>query len=289
MGCQLRELENAGTCKAACENSRMQTACASNDDCCPGACHNNNDSDCDPRCGNGVVERDENCEPVAECTRRQTACRSDQDTVREGPRQRSSVHLRVRRVPPTAAATADGQCPSGCSNDPDCKRATGVGLQQRLPVPLEPLHRWCLLHPELQRLPALRGAFRKLSEQHGAPPRLVSGPGERPGRLHERSVQLHLQLWQGALWQRLRGLLPGQRLPPRSERAGPLHERPPLRADLPSRHHQVPRHLPADPGVGSLRRLDWHDPHGPSLVRRPTRRSVHDVRARFRGHRERGL
>jgi hypothetical protein len=128
MGCQLRELKNAGTCKAACESSRLQTACASNDDCCPGACHNNNDSDCAPKCGNGVVERDEKCEPVAECTRRQTACRSDRDTIREGRGNPAQCTFECSESQRQCGAP-DGQCPSGCQNDPDCKRANGAACE----------------------------------------------------------------------------------------------------------------------------------------------------------------
>jgi hypothetical protein len=124
MGCQLRELKNPGTCKAVCENSRTQTACASGDDCCPSACHNNNDTDCDPRCGNGVVERGETCEPAAECTRRQTACKSDRDTIRTGRGNPGQCTFECAESPRTCG-DADGQCPSGCANDPDCKRANG--------------------------------------------------------------------------------------------------------------------------------------------------------------------
>jgi hypothetical protein len=124
MGCQLRELKNAGTCKAVCENSRTQTACASNDDCCPPACNANNDNDCQPKCGNGVVEQGEKCEPVAECERRQGACRSDRDTIREGRGNAGQCAFEcvesARRC-----GDADGQCPSGCQSDPDCKRTNG--------------------------------------------------------------------------------------------------------------------------------------------------------------------
>jgi hypothetical protein len=126
MGCQLRELRNAGTCKATCENTRTQTACAGGDDCCPSACHNNNDSDCDPRCGNGVVERNETCEPQSECTRRQTACKSDRDNIRTGrgnPNQCTFECDESQR----RCGDPDGQCPAHCNgNDPDCKRANGA-------------------------------------------------------------------------------------------------------------------------------------------------------------------
>ncbi len=126
MGCQLRELKNAGTCKAVCENSRQQTQCASNDDCCPGACNANNDNDCQPKCGNGVVEQGEKCEPVAECTRRQNACKSDRDTIREGRGNADQCTFECAESP-RRCGDADGQCPSGCQNDPDCKRSNGSG------------------------------------------------------------------------------------------------------------------------------------------------------------------
>ena len=125
MGCQLRELVNPGTCQAACPNTRLQTACANNDGCCPAACNGTNDSDCAPRCGNGVVERGETCEPVAECNRRQAACQSDANTIRTGQRQRRRLHLRVqsvRRGPagrPTAPARRDAPRDPNCLPRPD--------------------------------------------------------------------------------------------------------------------------------------------------------------------------
>ena len=124
MGCQLRELKNPGTCKAVCENSRIQTACAPNDDCCPSACNANNDNDCEPKCGNGIIESGEKCEPVAECTRRQNVCKSDRDTVREGRGSTNNCSFECAESP-RRCGDADGQCPSGCQNDPDCKRSDG--------------------------------------------------------------------------------------------------------------------------------------------------------------------
>jgi hypothetical protein len=124
MACQLRKVENAGTCKARCVNDRMQTTCMSGDDCCPPACNNNNDGECPARCGNGVVENEEKCEPVAECMRRQTACRSDRDTVRTGqgnPAQCTFECSETKR----RCGDADGQCPSRCLDDPDCKKSNG--------------------------------------------------------------------------------------------------------------------------------------------------------------------
>jgi hypothetical protein len=120
MGCQLRELANAGTCQAACRNTRLQTACASGDGCCPAACNNTNDTDCPVRCGNGVVERAETCEPVAECTRRQAACQSDQNTIRTGAGSAAACTF-VCKTSPRPCGPTDGACPAGCAKDADCK------------------------------------------------------------------------------------------------------------------------------------------------------------------------
>jgi hypothetical protein len=119
MGCQLRELVNAGTCQATCQNAGMQQACASGDGCCPANCNNTNDSDCSPKCGNGVVEAGESCEPVAECQRQQGACQSDQNTIRAGSGDPNACTFRCA-ASPRACGPGDGVCPSGCGADPDC-------------------------------------------------------------------------------------------------------------------------------------------------------------------------
>ncbi len=119
MGCQLRELVNPGTCQAACQDTRLQTACANNDGCCPAACNGNNDSDCAPKCGNGVVERGETCEPVAECNRRQAACQSDANTIRMASGSAGACTF-VCNQSPRPCGPADGACPAGCARDPNC-------------------------------------------------------------------------------------------------------------------------------------------------------------------------
>src|SRR5262249_39321473 len=67
VGCQLRRLENGGTCAAACVNTTTVTACANGDGCCPANCNATNDDDCAPACGNGVIEPNEKCDPLASC------------------------------------------------------------------------------------------------------------------------------------------------------------------------------------------------------------------------------
>lgn len=133
MGCQLRTLDNPGTCQAACRNAAMQTACANGDGCCPSTCNATNDSDCTPKCGNGVVERGETCEPVAECNRRQAACTSDANTIRTGSGSAAACTF-VCNQSPRACGPSDGQCPAGCAKDPNC-----------LPRPSDCTHlEWCV-------------------------------------------------------------------------------------------------------------------------------------------------
>lgn len=70
MGCQLRKLENAGTCAAQCVDDRVQNACINGDGCCPKGCTALNDNDCKPVCGNGTVEPGETCDPPGSCPQR---------------------------------------------------------------------------------------------------------------------------------------------------------------------------------------------------------------------------
>ncbi|MBE7451661.1 MAG: DUF4215 domain-containing protein [Kofleriaceae bacterium] len=61
MVCTRDVLVNAGTCNAACTFPPI-TAPANGDGCCPPGANANNDTDCAPVCGNGVVEGTEQCD-----------------------------------------------------------------------------------------------------------------------------------------------------------------------------------------------------------------------------------
>src|SRR5262249_8010691 len=53
--CTVDSLLSGGTCMAACNHVTI-TACTNGDGCCAAGCNANNDNDCQPRCGNGVIE-----------------------------------------------------------------------------------------------------------------------------------------------------------------------------------------------------------------------------------------
>jgi cysteine-rich repeat protein len=61
MACTRDTLLSGGTCNAACSHTAI-TQPMNGDGCCPPGANANNDNDCQPRCGNGVVESGEQCD-----------------------------------------------------------------------------------------------------------------------------------------------------------------------------------------------------------------------------------
>ena len=59
--CTTNLLSNGGTCTAACSFPAI-TMAMNGDGCCPPGANATSDSDCPPRCGNGVVEPPEQCD-----------------------------------------------------------------------------------------------------------------------------------------------------------------------------------------------------------------------------------
>ena len=59
--CTHDSLVSGGTCMAACSNVTI-TSCTNSDGCCASGCNSLNDNDCQPRCGNGVIEAGEQCD-----------------------------------------------------------------------------------------------------------------------------------------------------------------------------------------------------------------------------------
>jgi hypothetical protein len=126
VGCQLRSLENGGTCTAACANGALQTACVNNDGCCPSGCNANNDNNCQPGCGNGVIEAGETCDPLNTCPSSCPAQGCQLRTLQNGGTCGAQC---VNAGQQTACVNNDGCCPSGCNanNDNNCQPVCGNG------------------------------------------------------------------------------------------------------------------------------------------------------------------
>jgi hypothetical protein len=123
VGCQLRTLEGAGTCNARCVAAAMQTTCASGDGCCPPGCTVDNDGDCAPGCGNGVLEPGEVCDPLATCPESCPPIGCQLRTMQGSACTAQCVDAGTQ----TACANGDGCCPTGCNanNDSDCTPKCG--------------------------------------------------------------------------------------------------------------------------------------------------------------------
>jgi len=65
--CTRDTLVDGGTCHARCEFTEI-TEPANFDGCCPPGANANNDSDCKPMCGNGILEPGEQCDPPNSAT-----------------------------------------------------------------------------------------------------------------------------------------------------------------------------------------------------------------------------
>jgi hypothetical protein len=100
------------------------------DGCCPHGANANNDSDCTPMCGNGVVERGERCDGVcpdaAACDDRDSCTR---DNVNGRDCGRQCTHSAIG---PNTGGT-DGCCPAGANanTDSDCQATCGNGVVER--------------------------------------------------------------------------------------------------------------------------------------------------------------
>jgi hypothetical protein len=114
-------------CNVMCNHSTITTA-KGGDGCCPTGANATNDSDCKPRCGNGVRESGETCD--GDCP----TCDDDSDpcidTKTTGSREQ--CNLTCSRSTITVAESGDGCCPTGANatNDSDCKPRCGNGVRE---------------------------------------------------------------------------------------------------------------------------------------------------------------
>ena len=124
---------SSANCNAACSTSSI-TMCTAGDGCCPNGCTSVTDADCNPSCGNGVVEAGETCDPKSTCP---TSC-NDSNACTQNVLMGSSTTCNATCMYPaiTACANGDSCCPSSCTyaNDNDCAPPMSTPLQDRLVV-----------------------------------------------------------------------------------------------------------------------------------------------------------
>jgi hypothetical protein len=121
-------------CTRTCTHA-AKTACSSGDRCCPMGCAGA-DSDCDPTCGDGVVQDRETCDLPATCP---TTCPDDGDpcTGEELTGTSDSCDVTCNHSPilTCSGATSDGCCPTpGCEGvrldedryDVDCRSSSAA-------------------------------------------------------------------------------------------------------------------------------------------------------------------
>lgn len=132
--CNPRALNNSG-CQAECV--LLQLVCMGGDDCCPGNCTVQNDSDCSSHCGDGVVqpEAGETCEPESStpCKRSDAEC-SDDDacTVDKLVGSASNCNAACTHTRTTEVKNDDGCCLDGsdANSDSDCKPVCGNRVRE---------------------------------------------------------------------------------------------------------------------------------------------------------------
>lgn len=135
--CQTVTLQGS-RCTAECKFSAR--ACANADKCCPAQCTPQNDDDCAPSCGDGILQADrgETCDngPNAPASARcptEADC-EDGDACTIGVLQGSAAGCDAicKQVPITARHGDDGCCPAGANAlvDSDCQPACGNGVKE---------------------------------------------------------------------------------------------------------------------------------------------------------------
>lgn len=125
-GCNIRTLDNAGTCTAACSVVAVQSVCQNGDGCCPPGCNAITDNDCTASCGNGVKEAGEKCDG-ADCPTKCDSIGCSAFKLQGSDCQRECVADPGSDI--TACTVGDKCCPSTCTiaTDADCAISCGNG------------------------------------------------------------------------------------------------------------------------------------------------------------------
>jgi hypothetical protein len=133
--CTQRAL-NGTACQTECVV--LELVCMAGDGCCPGKCTQDNDPDCSPSCGDGIVQsnRGETCEKSGEsapCKMSDADCDDgDPCTADKLTGSAANCNADCSHTPITSPTAGDGCCPkNGNANvDADCKPMCGNGVKE---------------------------------------------------------------------------------------------------------------------------------------------------------------
>lgn len=110
---------DADTCDVQCKHTEIED-CEHDDGCCPSGCDANVDSDCEPMCGNDVVEEAETCDPPGSCP--ETCDDTESCTIDMLLGDAESCTLACGHTQISDCGPTEGCCPSVCgpTTDVDC-------------------------------------------------------------------------------------------------------------------------------------------------------------------------
>jgi hypothetical protein len=116
----------------------LELVCKAGDGCCPGKCTQDNDPDCSPSCGDGIVQsnRGETCEKMGEsvpCKTSDAECDDgDPCTLDKLIGSAANCNADCSHMPISAPTAGDNCCPkNGNANiDSDCKPRCGNGVKE---------------------------------------------------------------------------------------------------------------------------------------------------------------
>ena len=116
-------------CAATCVTEPL-AECANGDGCCGTGCSAADDDDCDPVCGNTILEPGELCDPSESCPTEASCADSSACTAESVSGSAASCDAACVITDITLCVGGDGCCPASCTNatDTDCSASCGNGV-----------------------------------------------------------------------------------------------------------------------------------------------------------------
>ena len=102
-------------CAAACVTAPL-AECVNGDGCCGDGCSAADDDDCDPVCGNTILEPGELCDPSESCPSEASCADSSACTAETVSGSAASCDAACVISDITLCVSGDGCCPSSCTN-----------------------------------------------------------------------------------------------------------------------------------------------------------------------------